>query len=106
MGMALRKIDNMNRIKFRIACFRARHSHWKGVKLRLKILRYCLWNINKIGIPVSGEEKETVKMVVSFYEKTVTELYSDINRVKKYCTEPDDDDFCSYGERKGDGNVE
>lgn len=81
------KICNGNLIKalkFKIACFKVKHSTMKLVKCDIKILKYCIHHINKIGIPTNEHKNEMLKMLLACYDEAIKQINEDIEKYRSY----------------------
>jgi len=62
----------------------ARH-HNKSVRLRLKILKFCLMEMSKRSvIPVTDNEKRALRQIMDFYDDTIKELYKDTEPYRRF----------------------
>jgi hypothetical protein len=64
--------------------FKLRCSHMKIVKHELKILRFCVCNIIKIGIPISETDNESIKQLSALYDETLKKLNGDVDKIRSY----------------------
>lgn len=71
--------------KFRI--FKLTRSHMKVIKHDLKILRFCVCNIIKIGIPTSEANNESIKQLSALYYETIKKLNGDVDKISSYVWE-------------------
>lgn len=70
-------------LKFKFACFKCKCSVMKAMKLKLKILKFCIHHANKIDIPVTKGEVMVMEALLSVYDETVTELNKHINMYRE-----------------------
>lgn len=70
-------------LKFKFACFKAKCSVMKAMKLKLKILKFCIHHANKINIPVTKGEVMAMESLLSVYDETVTELNKNMDRYRE-----------------------
>lgn len=61
-------------LKFKFACFKVKCSVMKAMKLKLKILKFCIHHANKINIPVTKGEIMTMEALLSVYDETIADL--------------------------------
>lgn len=71
-------------LAFKLSIFKVRRTHKRMMKVRLRILKFCLYKVVKIGIPKNNEENETLKRIIAFYDETIKELNKDIDRCRQY----------------------
>ena len=74
--------NKLTRLSLMFKLFRLNHIHWKLVKLYLKRLKLCLYQINKIGIPINEVERATIKKLLSMYDETIQEISKEADRGK------------------------
>lgn len=79
------KIKNMRtKYEFLRACEKVRHTHNNVNKLRLKIIKTCLADMEKVGIPTVQEERDLLIKMLKLYDETIGELSKEPERFRKY----------------------
>lgn len=71
--------EKIKALRFRLSVFKVKHSHMKLLKYDLKILKFCMRYMNKICIPVTEAENETMKKLFSVYDETIAELNKNVD---------------------------
>jgi len=79
--------EKMDFLKFKLAILKLRFTHKKLMKLNLYTLKWCVYHINKIGIPKSKEENELLKKILGYYDETVKDLNKDVERYRNFVWE-------------------
>ena len=74
----------INKWQFTDSLRKVKSLHKKVLRQNLKIMKFCLYRINKIGIPTNETETETLKRLVSVYDETLKDLNKDIDRYSDY----------------------
>lgn len=74
--------EKIKLLKFKFACFKTKCSVMKAMKLKLKILKFCIHHANKINIPVTKGEIMAMEALLFVYDETIVELnkYMDEHR--------------------------
>ena len=70
----------MNKWQFNNSLRKVKSLHKKVLRQNLRILKFCLYRINKIGIPTNDTEIETLKRLITVYDETLKDLNKDIDR--------------------------
>lgn len=76
--------DKKVRWQFLNACAKVKKRHNKVNAFRFKILRTCLRDLDKVGLPVTTKEKDLMAKMIQLYDKTLDELSNDVNRFRGY----------------------
>lgn len=79
--------EKMKYWKFRLSCFKLKQHHKLLVNHNIRTLKFCVHNINRINFPTTDKEKETLTLLIDLYEKTISDLNKDVDRVKRYMGE-------------------
>lgn len=74
----------LSKLRFRFYLLKAKTIHNQGVKLNLRILKFCLYNINKCGIPTNKCENDRLKELIDLYDITLRDLNSSVDRYRNY----------------------
>ena len=61
-------------LKYKFACFKVKCSVMRKMKLRLKILKFCIYHANKIDFPVTKGEIMTMEALLSVYDETIADF--------------------------------
>lgn len=77
----LKKKDKSIKIKFNIS--KIKRSHMKHMKLRLKILKFCIRYMNKICLPTNDIENEALQKLIYVYDETIKELNESVDIYRK-----------------------
>ena len=73
--------------QFKFRVFKLTCSHMKLVKHDLKIIRFCVCNIIKIGIPTNEADNESIKQLSALYYETIKKLNGDVDKIVSYVWE-------------------
>lgn len=73
----------LNAIKFKFGVFKVKYSHMRLMKHYLKTLKFCIYHMVKIGIPVSDGEKMLMEALLSVYDETIMELNKNVDVHRK-----------------------
>ena len=73
-----------NKIAFKIAVMKVKHSRRKLIWCYARIIKYCLSSIDEIGIPITDNECERLKEVLALYDSTMEEVNKSIDKYRKY----------------------
>jgi hypothetical protein len=76
--------DKKIKWEFMHACKKVKRAHNKVNAHRFKILRTCLKNMDRLGIPVTAEEKDLMARMIALYDETLLELGDDTKRFREY----------------------
>jgi len=79
--MSTKKI---NTLKFKRSMRKAKRIHNKSIKLKLDVLKFCIYNIEKITIPVNEDENTLLKELFDQYDEIITDIDNNIERYRKY----------------------
>ena len=70
-------------LKFTLNMFKVRRTHKKIIKMRLWILKRCIYEIIRIGNPKNNIEIKSLNQAIILYDNTVQELNNNIDRYRK-----------------------
>ena len=70
-------------LKFKFAVLRVKYSRMKLMECSFKILKSCIRELDKIGVPISEEENEAMKKLLSVYDNGITELNKSVDIYRK-----------------------
>jgi len=70
--------------QFKFSIFKLKCTHMRAIRYDIKILKFCVYNINKIGIPTNETNNESVKQLLSLYDKTIEKINGDIEKIRSY----------------------
>ena len=76
--------NKVNRLKFKISIIRLKNAYKRMIKCDLRILKFCLYNMNKCGIPTNKYETESLKKMIDFYDETIKDLDASVDRFRSY----------------------
>lgn len=77
---------------FRLSALNVRLTHRKVIKHHLKVIKFCLEEMEDIGIPITKEENETLKRLLDLYYETINSLERDIKMYKGRLMKEEKDD--------------
>jgi len=77
-------------LEFKLSIFKVKRTHRKGLRLRFKMLRFCLYHMDKIGIPKDKDYNELLKRLIKTYNNTISELSKETKRFENYIWEEEE----------------
>ena len=73
----------INALKFKLSVLRVKRAHWKAIKHRLKIVKFCIRHLDRICIPTSNAKNEAMKLLLSTYDETIKNLNKSVDIYRK-----------------------
>lgn len=79
--------NKRRRLAFKLALLRVRRTNRMVQRYGLRILKFCLKTMNRIGCPANKYQNETLKRVLKLYDEIVNKLDADVDRFRTYVWE-------------------
>jgi len=83
--------DKRIELEFKASVRKAKRSIKKLIKQELKILKFCLYHMNRIGVPKNREQNEMLKLLLDSYNKVIVDLNENVKTYEHYIWKVDDD---------------
>ena len=74
----------VNKLKFKISIVKLENAYKRMIRCNLRILKFCLYSMNKRGIPTNNYETESLKNLIEFYDANIKDLDESVNRFRNY----------------------